>query len=66
MRRFSNGDAVLPLTQDFFREKYGDEAMKWNINNEAVEADEVGEVDGTEALMGGLANVSIQDTNDVP
>lgn len=57
MRRFSNGDAVLPLTRDFFREKYGDKAMKWNIINEADETD------GAEGIVG-LANVSIQDTND--
>ncbi|KAJ4002518.1 hypothetical protein NW752_012483 [Fusarium irregulare] len=67
MRRFANGDAVLPITQNYFREKYGDKAMEWNIGNEADEADEVdgaGEADGAEGLMG-LANIPIQDTNDV-
>ncbi|KAJ4246243.1 hypothetical protein NW762_013591 [Fusarium torreyae] len=44
LRRFENGDAVLPMTAPYYRTLYGDEAMKWKIG----EVDEV-ESDGTGA-----------------
>ncbi|KAF5023180.1 hypothetical protein F66182_4761 [Fusarium sp. NRRL 66182] len=58
LRRFPNGDAVLPISAPYFRDMYGHEAMAWEIGETeevAVEAeddemgDEAGDVgsDGT-------------------
>ena len=31
LRRFDNGDAVLPITAQSYRDMYGEKAMKWEI-----------------------------------
>ncbi|KAF9768102.1 hypothetical protein IL306_014656 [Fusarium sp. DS 682] len=43
LRRFDNGDAVLPITARSYRDMYGEEAMKWKIEEEVAETDEAAE-----------------------
>ncbi|KAF4446163.1 hypothetical protein F53441_10139 [Fusarium austroafricanum] len=46
LRRFDNGDAVLPLTADYYRAMYGDKAMKWKIEEEEETSEKETNTDG--------------------
>jgi hypothetical protein len=50
LRRFDNGDAVLPITAKGYRDMYGEKAMEWKIEEEEDKAYETAEsVNGEEA-----------------
>ncbi|KAJ3521748.1 hypothetical protein NM208_g13152 [Fusarium decemcellulare] len=40
MRRFPNGDVVLPITAPYFRSVYGEEAMKWSLEKVVEDSEE--------------------------
>ncbi|KAG5753434.1 hypothetical protein H9Q70_003938 [Fusarium xylarioides] len=44
LRRFDNGDAVLPITAQSYRDMYGEKAMEWDIEEEDDESDEETEI----------------------
>ncbi|KAF5626066.1 hypothetical protein F52700_8781 [Fusarium sp. NRRL 52700] len=59
LRRFDNGDAVLPITAQSYRDMYGEKAMEWDIEEEDDESDEE-----TEIVVGEVMQREDEDADD--